>query len=183
MYLFVGLGNVGKEYEFTRHNFGFLTLDQIIKDYNFTLQSNKFKSELFSGFIGENKIIAIKPQTFMNRSGAAVGQVASFFKVPSSNIIVFHDEVDIDFGKIKAKIGGGNAGHNGLKSIDEAIGKNYSRIRLGVGKGKFELSDHVLSKFSRDELYEVEKISEKISKLIPDLLENNIESFLNKFYL
>lgn len=186
MHLIVGLGNIGREYELTRHNFGFLLLDQIIKDYGFSAQGKKFKSEVFVGEIKGKKIIALKPHTFMNRSGLAAVEAANFYKIDVKNILVLHDEVDLAFGKVKVKIGGGNAGHNGLKSMDENVGKDYLRLRLGVGRPEnkeFATADYVLGKFSKEELKEVEKINEKISGIIEELLAGNLESFSNKFYL
>jgi len=174
MYLFVGLGNIGREYEKTRHNFGFIALDRILEKFNFVKKSNKFNSELFEGTINGIKIIAIKPQTYMNRSGMAVLEITNFYKIPSNKIIVLHDEIDIEFGKIKMKIGGGNAGHNGLKSIDEKIGNNYWRIRIGVSRPKnpdYEITDYVLSNFNNEEVVEVEKISANIVGIILNFLK------------
>lgn len=185
MHLLVGLGNIGREYQATRHNFGFLLLDQILADHGFTAQSKKFKSEVFSGEISGKKIIALKPQTFMNLSGLAVAEAASFYKIEPQNILVLHDDVDLVLRKIKIKIGGGNVGHNGLKSIDEAVGKNYVRLRLGVGRPEskeFDTADYVLGKFSKEEMEMVKKINEKISKLAGELLEGREDVFLNKFY-
>lgn len=185
MHLLVGLGNIGAEYMSTRHNFGFLLLDKILSDYEFFPQSKKFKSEIFTGEIMRQKIIAIKPQTFMNRSGVAVSEVASFFKITPENILVLHDDLDLALGKVKIKIGGGDAGHNGLKSIDEMIGKNYMRLRLGIGRPvhkEFAASDYVLGKFSAEEFLEVEKLMKKISKLIGELFLGKTENFLNEFY-
>jgi peptidyl-tRNA hydrolase, PTH1 family len=185
MHLLVGLGNVGREYQATRHNFGFLTLDQVLADYNFCEQSKKFKSEVFSGEIAGKKIIALKPQTFMNLSGLAVVEAAAFYKVSPESILVLHDDVDLALGKIKVKIGGGHAGHNGLRSIDEAIGKNYMRLRLGVGRPEnkeFETADYVLGKFSKEEIKIVDETNKKISKLIAELLEGRADMFLNKFH-
>ena len=186
MHLLVGLGNIGREYESTRHNFGFLLLDQIIADHGFVAQSKKFKSEVFVGEISGRKIIALKPQTFVNLSGLAVAEAASFYKIKPQNILVLHDDVDLVLGKVKVKIGGGNAGHNGLNSIDEMIEKNYLRLRLGVGRPEnkeFDLADYVLGKFSKEEMEVVRKINEKISKLAGELLEGREEVFLNRFYL
>jgi PTH1 family peptidyl-tRNA hydrolase len=183
MYLLVGLGNIGKEYEMTRHNFGFLMLDKIIDDYNFTLHTKKFKSEIFVGEIKQKKIIAIKPQTYMNLSGNAVREVMDFFKIDIANVIVFHDEIDLELGKVRVKIGGGNAGHNGLKSIDEMVGKDYMRVRLGVGRSSnphIDVADHVLSKFEKVELVAVEEISKKISDEVDFLLDGKVEGFLNR---
>ena len=185
MLLLVGLGNIGREYELTRHNFGFLLLDQVIKDHQFQSASKKFKSEVFLGEIAGKKIIALKPQTFMNLSGLAVGEAAAFYKIEEKDIFVFHDDVDLVFGKIKTKVGGGHAGHNGLKSIDEMIGKNYTRLRLGVGRPEnkeFSTADYVLGKFSKEEMAEVEKINKKISKLISELFEGGADGFLNKLH-
>ena len=186
MYLLVGLGNIGSEYELTRHNFGFLLLDQIVEDFGFTSQSKKFKSEVFSGVIAGEKIVALKPQTFVNRSGIAVLEAANFYKIEPKNILVFHDDLDLALGKVKVKIGGGNAGHNGLKSIDEMIGKHYTRLRLGIGRPEnkeFDMADYVLGKFTREEMITVSKINEKISDLIEEILEGRVDGFLNKFYL
>ena len=186
MHLLVGLGNIGRDYESTRHNFGFLLLDKIISDYNLVLQSKKFKSEIFIGEINQQKIIAIKPQTFMNLSGNAVLEVANFYKILPEKIIVFHDDLDLVLGKIKVKTGGGNAGHNGLKSLDEMIGKDYMRLRLGIGRPlnkEFETSDYVLGKFTKEEFLEVEKISQKISNLLNILLEDKVSEFLNEYHL
>lgn len=186
MHLLVGLGNIGREYELTRHNFGFLLLDKIIDDYSLNAQGKKFKSEIFIGEIGEEKVIAIKPQTFMNRSGIAVAEVANFFRIDPKNILVLHDDVDLALGKIKVKIAGGNGGHNGLKSIDEMIGKNYMRLRLGVDRPankEFETADYVLAKFSKEEALRVDLINEKISDLLEELFEGGADKFLNKFYL
>ena len=183
MYLLVGLGNFGREYELTRHNFGFMLLDQIIEDYGLVQQSNKFKSEVFSGEIVGNKIIAIKPQTFMNLSGEAVLSAAGFYKIPVKNILVFHDDLDLDFARIKVKIGGGNAGHNGLKSIDGAIGKDYMRVRLGIGRPKnseIETSDYVLGKFTKDEMNVVQETNRKISDFLEELLNGQLDKFANQ---
>lgn len=186
MHLLIGLGNIGREYELTRHNFGFLLLDQIVADHALQAQGKKFKSEIFVGNIDGKKIVALKPQTFMNLSGQAAVEAASFFKIPVKNILVFHDDVDLALGKVKTKIGGGNAGHNGLKSLDEAVGKDYVRIRLGVGRPEnkeFETADYVLGKFSKDELVQVKEINKKISGLIGEVVAGNLENFSNRFYL
>lgn len=186
MHLLVGLGNIGREYESTRHNFGFMLLDQIIEDYGLVAQSKKFKSEVFSGEIDGKKVIALKPQTYMNLSGGAVLQAASFYKIAPKNILVLHDDLDLAPMKIRVKIGGGHAGHNGLRSIDEAIGKEYMRVRLGIGRpqnAEFETADYVLGKFSREEMELVEKTNKKISDLFGELLEGRVEGFMNKFYL
>lgn len=171
MKLIVGLGNIGKEYESTRHNFGFLLLDQIVSDYSLQNSGIKNKAEVFTGEIDGEKIIAIKPQTFMNLSGQAVSPIASFFKIPVEDILVLHDEIDIDLGDVRFKQGGGNAGHNGLKSLDSSVGKNYKRLRLGVGRPsdpRFEVSNYVLGKFSKDEMVVVDEMIVDLSKRISE---------------
>ena len=186
MHLLIGLGNFGKEYEKTRHNFGFLALDQIIADYNFQNLGKKFSSEIFSGEISGKKIIALKPQTYMNNSGAAAIAAATFYKILPQNIIALHDEIDIPLGKIKVKIGGGAAGHNGLKSLDSTIGKEYWRVRLGVGRPEnkeFEVADYVLSKFAKDEMPLVEEINKKVSAAIDLLISGESNLFTNKIAL
>ena len=186
MYLLVGLGNIGSEYDKTRHNFGFLLLDQIVEDYGFVEQSKKFKSEVFSGTISGKKVLAIKPQTYMNRSGTAVAEAINFYKIDLKNVLVFHDDLDLALGKIKVKIGGGHAGHNGLRSIDECCGKEYWRLRLGIGRPEnkeYETADYVLGKFSAEEMKLVEKVNLKISDLIEEMVEGRAEGLMNKFYL
>lgn len=185
MFLLVGLGNIGSEYELTRHNFGFLLLDQIVEDHDLISQGKKFKAEVFSGEIAGEKIIALKPHTFMNLSGRAVIEAANFYKIPPKNILVFHDEIDLPLGRVKIKTGGGNAGHNGLRSLDDVIGKNYVRLRLGVGRSEIqqiEVANHVLGKFSAAEMIQVNKINQKVSELIGEILHGNYDKFLNKFY-
>lgn len=186
MYLLIGLGNKGEKYKKTRHNFGFLTIDQLVEDYDLKLVGEKFSSIVYVGEIHGKKVIALKPQTFMNNSGVAALEAMQFYKIKLENIIVFHDEVDLDLGRVKVKVGGGSAGHNGLKSCDEKIGKDYMRVRLGVSRPankEFEVSDYVLSKFSKEEFDEVEKINKKISDLITDLLDKKPDLFVNNFYL
>ena len=186
MHLIIGLGNIGREYETTRHNFGFLLLDEIISKYNFESKGIKFQSEIFSGNINGHKVIAIKPQTLMNLSGRAAIQVANFYKIALKDILVLHDDVDLAFAKIKFKIGGGHGGHNGLRSIDELMGKNYMHLRLGVGRPEnreFSTSNYVLGKFTKGEMTEVEKVNERIADLIELILQGSADDFLNKFYL
>lgn len=182
MFLFVGLGNIGKEYENTRHNFGFILADKIINDYNITNHEAKFDADVYFGNINSEKVIIAKPRTFMNNSGIAVSKIKNFYKVDSKNIFIFHDDMDLDFCKIKFKFGGGNAGHNGLKSIDSCIGQNYYRIRLGIGKPKFkdDTINFVIGKFSKSELENIDFLVSKVSKNIVELFSENKDNFLNK---
>ncbi len=186
MFLLTGLGNPGNKYHSTRHNFGFLTIDSLATNYKLSPQNNKFDNEIFTGEIAGQKIIAIKPQSFMNLSGEPVRKIMSFYKIPLENIVVFHDDIDLKFGRIKIKTGGGDGGHNGLKDIDQKIGKNYLRVRLGIDRPQnleFEVSDYVLGKFTDQQLQEVAKINEKICKLLPLILEGQTENFMNQFAL
>ena len=184
MFLLVGLGNPGSKYQYTKHNFGFLLADQIIENFKLTTLGNKFGRQILSGIISNQKVLLIKPQDYMNNSGEAVLSTATFYKIPPEKIIVFHDDLDLKLGRIKAKIGGGNAGHNGLKDIDDKIGKNYVRIRLGIGRPEnkeYEIADYVLSKFSNAELKTTEIINQKITKILPIILDGNLEEFMNQF--
>ena len=179
MLLFVGLGNPTRDSENNRHNIGFKMIDAINQKFNLSKQKPKFKGLLTTGNINEKKIYAIKPLTFMNNSGICIRELIEYFKIDSKNITVFHDDLDIDFGKIKAKFGGSSAGHNGIESIDKFIGKEYSRVRIGIGKPntKSAVTDHVLKDFDEDEKIELEKIIVNIIDSIPILLDKKLDLF------
>ena len=182
MFIIFGLGNPGKRYENTRHNFGFLLADEIIATYQMQAQRVKFEEQIFVGTISDKKIMLVKPQDYMNNSGSTILSISKFYKIPSNNIIVLHDDLDLELGRIKVKIGGGNGGHNGLKDIDSKIGQNYYRIRLGIGRPEninYEISDYVLSKFNNKELQEVKKINHKICKNFHLVLEDNLLEFID----
>jgi len=186
MFLLVGLGNPGEKYKSTKHNFGFLTIDQIVSDYNFSTEGSKFNAQIFTGNISNKKIIAVKPQDFMNCSGNSVKLTMNFYKIPLANVVIFHDDLDVVLGRIKTKIGGGNAGHNGLRDLDQIIGLNYLRVRLGIGRPEnncYEISNYVLSNFSNEEIKKVSLVNQKISKLLPLLFEERLNNFSNNFYL
>ena len=153
MYLICGLGNPGKKYINTRHNLGFLLIDKLLENYKFKLIKSNDKSDLYKGSIGDYTCILLKPMTYMNLSGSSVLEVMNFYKIKKSKLYVLHDDIDLKIGKIKIKIGGGNGGHNGLKSIDASIGKDYLRLRIGIGHpgNKNLVSNYVLKKFSKDE--------------------------------
>ena len=178
MFLFVGLGNIGNEYENTRHNTGFLAVDSIIKESSFVENGKKFHSQIWTGRINCEKGIIIKPQTYMNKSGIAVSEVANFYKIPLDKIFVFQDDLDLKLGKVKVKTGGGSAGHNGIKSIDEMIGKDYNRVRIGIDRPQFgDVVNYVLKKFTEDERIVLENSFIKIANNA-NLLLNNRELFL-----
>ena len=179
MLLFVGLGNPTPDSENNRHNVGFKIIDTINKEFNLSKQKPKFKGLLTTGNINDQKIYAIKPLTFMNNSGICIRELIEYFKIDAQDVIVFHDDLDVEFGKIKAKFGGSDAGHNGIASIDKFIGKDYSRVRIGIGKPKekIEISDYVLQNFNEDEVVSIEKISKNIIDHISILVEKKLELF------
>ena len=179
MLLFVGLGNPTPDSENNRHNIGFKVIDAINQKFGLSKQKPKFKGLLTTGNIEEKKIYAIKPLTFMNNSGICIRELIEYFKINAEDVIVFHDDLDIDFGKIKAKFGGSSAGHNGIESIDKFIGKEYSRVRIGIGKpkGNIEVADYVLQNFDDDETINVEKILDNINDSISFLVEKKLDLF------
>ena len=179
MLLFVGLGNPTPDSENNRHNVGFKIIDSINKKFGLSKQKPKFKGLLTTGNIGKEKVYAIKPLTFMNNSGICIRELIEYFKIDAEDVIVFHDDLDVDLGKIKAKFGGSSAGHNGIASIDKFIGKDYSRVRIGIGKPKnnIEISDYVLQNFDEDETIEIKKISENITDSISILVEKKLDLF------
>ncbi len=182
MFLIVGLGNPGSEYEYNRHNIGFLAADAIVRAHGLSGPKKKFDSQLFEGSIAGTRVLLIKPQTYMNVSGVAVHQAAEFYKIPPSNVIAIHDELDLEFGKLRIKVGGGNAGHNGLRSIDANFDVDYKRLRFGIGHPghKDLVSSYVLHDFSKAEWQEAEKIAEKIGEHFGILLSGDDAGFLNK---
>ena len=179
MLLLVGLGNPGPDSENNRHNIGFKIIDAINSHFKLSKQKPKFKGLLTTGNIESKKVYAIKPLTFMNNSGTAIKELIDYFKIDAKNVIVFHDDLDVEFGKIKAKFGGSSAGHNGIASIDKFIGQDYSRVRIGIGKPKdnIEVGDFVLQNFDEDEMVELEKIKTNISDSISILIEKKLDLF------
>ena len=179
MLLFVGLGNPTPDSENNRHNVGFKIIDSINKKFSLSKQKPKFKGLLTTGNIENRKVYAIKPLTFMNNSGICIRELIEYFKIEAEDVIVFHDDLDIEFGKIKAKFGGSNAGHNGIASIDKFIGKDYSRVRIGIGKpkGNTDVSDYVLQNFDEEEKIGIDKISNDIIDSISILVEKKLDLF------
>ena len=182
MLLLVGLGNPTPNSENNRHNIGFKLIDALNKKFGLSKQKPKFKGLLTTGNVEDKKIYAIKPLTFMNNSGICIRELIEYFKIDAEDVIVFHDDLDIEFGKVKAKFGGSSAGHNGIESIDKFIGKDYSRVRIGIGhpKSKKKVNNHVLEDFKEDEEDQIKEIAENIVKLVPTLLEKKIDLFSSK---
>ena len=179
MLLFVGLGNPTPDSENNRHNVGFKIIDSINKKFNLSKQKPKFKGLLTTGNIADKKIYAIKPLTFMNNSGICIRELLEYFKIEPENVIVFHDDLDVEFGKIKAKKGGSDAGHNGIASIDKFIGKEYSRVRIGIGKpeSKISVSDYVLDNFDEEEQKKIQEIMENITSCLAMLIDKKLDLF------
>ena len=179
MLLFVGLGNPTLDSENNRHNVGFKIIDSLNKKFSLSKQKPKFKGLLTTGNVDNQKIYAIKPLTFMNNSGICIRELIEYFKIDAENVIVFHDDLDVEFGKIKAKFGGSNAGHNGIASIDKFIGKDYSRVRIGIGKPKnnIEIGDYVLQNFDEDEIQGLQKIINNITDSISILIKKKLDLF------
>lgn len=173
MFLFVGLGNVGSEYERQRHNIGFMAVDEIADKHGFSSWKTKGKGLVSEGRFGSQKIILLKPQTFMNLSGESVQPLAAFYKIPPENIFVFHDELDLAEGQIKVKKGGGTAGHNGLKSISGRLGTDaYYRIRMGIGHpgSRVRVNGHVLGNFKESDYDWLNPLLKLIDIHVDDLL-------------
>ncbi|MDO4161908.1 MAG: aminoacyl-tRNA hydrolase [Pseudomonadota bacterium] len=184
MFLVVGLGNPGADYAATRHNVGFMAADEIHRRYNFLPFRSKFDGLIAEGLIEGEKVFLLKPQTFMNLSGNSVVKAANFYKILSQNIIVIHDDMDLPTDKIKAKLGGGAGGHNGLKSIDSCITPNYNRIRIGIGHPQNRDADsivnHVLSGFSKADKANIETDIDIVADLIGILLKKGLAEFSNQ---
>ena len=179
MLLLVGLGNPTPNSQDNRHNIGFKIIDAINQKFGLSKQKPKFKGLLTTGTIDQKKIYAIKPLTFMNNSGICIRELLEYFKMHSNDVIVFHDDLDIDFGKIKAKVGGSDAGHNGIASIDKFIGKEYSRVRVGIGKpdNKISVSDYVLENFNDEEKEKLNNLTENIIESISILIDKKLDLF------
>jgi PTH1 family peptidyl-tRNA hydrolase len=182
MLLLVGLGNPDPNNKNNRHNVGFKVIDSINKKFSLSKQKPKFKGLLTTGKIDDLKVYAIKPLTFMNNSGVCIKELIEYFKIDVGDVFVFHDDLDIDVGKIKVKFGGSSAGHNGIESIDKCIGKKYSRIRIGISRPeeKYKVDGHVLGDFLKSEEEHIENISNNINQSLPILMKKDLDLFSSK---
>lgn len=183
MRLLVGLGNPGSRYARNRHNIGFMAVDAVARRHRASDFRNRFKGKFTEISIGNERVLLLKPQTYMNASGEAVGAAARFFKILPSDIIVVHDEIDLRPGKLRVKLGGGSAGHNGLRSIDAAVGPNYWRVRIGVGHPgvKEFVQPYVLQNFLVEELTGwVEPLLGAIAETIPLLVSGAPDAFMSE---
>ncbi|MEA2888652.1 MAG: peptidyl-tRNA hydrolase, family [Bradyrhizobium sp.] len=184
MLLFVGLGNPGAKYAHNRHNIGFMLADEIARRHGFAPWRRRFQGETAEGTLERERIILLKPMTYMNDSGQAVQEASNFFKLAQSEITVFHDEIELPPAKVRVKVGGGIAGHNGLRSISAHVGNDYRRVRIGVGHpGKELVYGHVLNDFGKDEQPWVEALREAIADNAGLLATGRDSMFQNKVHL
>ena len=182
MLLLVGLGNPGPKHAQNRHNIGFLAVDEIVRRHGFGPWRARFQGQVSEGRMGGEKILVLKPETYMNESGRAVGEALRFYKLEPDEVFVLYDEIDLAPAKLRVKLGGGTAGHNGLRSLNAHIGPNFWRIRLGVGHpGRKELVHrHVLSDFSKAEWPAMEKLIDAVAAELPKLLAGDDGSFMSR---
>lgn len=183
MWLFVGLGNPGKEYEKTRHNIGFMFIDALRDHYPSTNPSRRFQGECAETIVAGTKVLTLKPTTFMNLSGLAVAAIAQFYKIPITSVVIFHDELDLPLGKIRVKTGGGHGGHNGIKSIDAHVGNATTRVRMGIGHPgqKDAVTSHVLGPFSSSERDQAHIMVDGVTASCGMLLTEGMEAFLRRY--
>lgn len=183
-FMVVGLGNPGKEYEFTRHNAGFLTLDHIAVEENSEIKKLKYKALIGDTVISGHRCLLVKPQTFMNNSGEAVREISQFYKIPPEKIIVVFDDISLPCGKLRIRRKGTDGGHNGIKSIIYHLNSdNFPRIKVGVGAKPhpdYNLADWVLSAFKKDEMEELKKAIAKATEVLPYILDGEIDKAMNK---
>ena len=182
MFLVVGLGNPGQAYEKNRHNIGFMAVDEIVRRHGFSPWRSKFQGQISDGSLNGDKIIVLKPETYMNESGLSVQAAMAFYKIAPENVIVFQDEIDLAPGKLRMKRGGGHAGHNGLRSIHAAIGPNYARVRMGVDHpgDKAQVKTHVLKDFAKSDTEWLEPMLDGCAEYLVDILKGDDPSFMSK---
>jgi PTH1 family peptidyl-tRNA hydrolase len=185
MKLFVGLGNPGAQYARHRHNVGFVALDKIVDAHNLGSWRKRFQGETAEGTLGGERVVLLKPTTYMNDSGRSVGEAARFLKIDNADIYVFHDEIDLAPGKLKVKAGGGNAGHNGLRSVTAHMGNDYHRVRIGVGHpgAKDAVAHYVLRDFAKVEYAWLDPLLDAMAEAAPFLAKGDSARFLSQVAL
>lgn len=183
MKLIVGLGNPGKEYEYTRHNIGFMALDEYAKVKGLDFNKTKFDGLYLDTIINGEKCILLKPLKYMNLSGEVIKKYVDFYKISSSDVLIIHDDMDLDIGDFKIRYKGGSAGHNGLKNIESNLGTNeYKRIKIGISKNKnIDTVNYVLGKFSKSENLILSDVLKQISNIIEDFTKLTFENVMNKY--
>lgn len=182
MRLVVGLGNPGRKYAGNRHNIGFMAADALVRRHDFPAWRSRFRGQVSEGEIAGEPVLVLKPQTYMNESGRAVGEAVRFFKLAPESVIVVYDELDLALGRLRVKHDGGNGGHNGLRSIDAHIGRNYWRLRLGIGHpgDKAKVTGHVLSDFGRGERETVDRLLDSAAARFELILADRASDFMSK---
>lgn len=185
MQLFVGLGNPGPRYAGNRHNIGFRAVERIAERYRFQPWRSRFHAEVAEGEIGGVRVLLMKPRTYMNESGRAAGEAARFLKIPLDNVVAFHDELDLPPAKLRVKVGGGSAGHNGLRSLTAHLGNDYKRVRLGIGHPgvKEFVQPHVLGDFAKSEHEWVDTLIEAVADNADLLAKGEDSTFQNRVHL
>jgi peptidyl-tRNA hydrolase, PTH1 family len=185
MQIIAGLGNPGAKYAGNRHNIGFMAVDAIQRLPGFSPWSKKFKAEISEGEIGGEKVLLVKPQTYMNLSGEAVGEAMRFYKLTPANIVAIYDELDLPPGRARLKTGGGHGGHNGIKSLDAHCGKDYRRLRIGIGHpgSKEQVNNHVLGDFAKSDRVWLEPLMAAIADNADMLVKGEDSQLLNKLTL
>jgi len=185
MFLLVGLGNPGTKYAGNRHNIGFMAVDEIVRRHGFSPWRKKYHGEIAEGTLGTQKTLILKPLTFMNESGQAVGEAIRFLGMEPEQVVVIYDEIDLLAGKVRVKLGGGAAGHNGIRSITAHIGPHYTRVRLGVGHpgDKTLVHPHVLSDFAKADKAWLTPLLDAVAEYAALLVEGDTATFQNKVHL
>lgn len=182
MFLIIGLGNPGREYEDTRHNIGFKVVDNIAKEYNIEINRQKFKGMYGEGFINGKKVMILKPTTYMNLSGESVREVIDFYNLENNEILVIYDDISLEVGTLRIREKGSAGGHNGIKSIIAHLGSDiFSRIKVGVGQPNGDLVRHVLGKFTKEEMIILDQSIEASTKATEEIIKNDVKSAMNLF--
>lgn len=184
MKLLAGLGNPGRQYEATRHNVGWHVLDEIASSAGISIDRRKFNAELGEGLLDGGRVLLVKPQTFMNLSGESIGPAARFHKIEPADVIAIHDELDLEFGRVAIKVGGGHGGHNGLRSMIAHLGTpDFVRVRVGIGrpKGSKEVVGHVLGPFDKQEMAELPFVVARAADAVRCIVKNGALSCMNEF--
>lgn len=180
MLIFAGLGNPGPRYAGHRHNIGFMAVDAIARRHGFSVERAKFQALVSEGRVGSEKVLALKPQTYMNESGRAVGEALRFYKLTPADLIVFYDELDLAPGKVKVRQGGGAAGHNGIRSLIAHLGEDFVRVRLGIGHpgDKAKVTGHVLGDFAKADQSWLDPLLDAVAACAPRLADRDAPRFL-----
>lgn len=183
MFVIVGLGNPGKKYEWTRHNVGFETIDCIAEKFNINVNKLKYKALIGEGTIGTEKVILVKPQTYMNLSGETVMSICKYYQIPMDNLIVIYDDVDTDFAKLRIRRKGSAGTHNGMRSIISLIQKDdFPRVRIGIGRSThMQLADFVLQRFSKDEMIEIKETIDRAAQAVVSIIDLGVDQAMNRY--